>query len=606
VSRKRTRRTWLKEVGAAGAGSVLSRAPIARGASINGQPQRASANGAILGSTSATGVFVPPRGRSFQKFSFDFPEPSVAFEGYELGFRVFTHENTYGLSAPQLKVTPVGGGLQIDCAELVWAGGQQRAAGRLTARLTAHSDAVECDVSAEMALPIKSIATIVRGVPRGRISAGGAPFFDPRDDEVLLGYPFSGGDLFGPSGNGGLTTPLVLVQPSGADAIVALSFLDDRVRTKRFYLQPGESGYRVEALVEAEGWRRSNTLHAPVLRIARATTIALAAEPHFAHVERAFHIPRWDTRGDVPDWMRRTALVVTLHGMHYTGYVFNDYARMGDILKWIATRIDPRRVLVFLASWDGRYYWDYPAYQPAARMGGDAGFHALIKDGQALGFKLMPMFGANTANRAQASFARIADAATSKIDGDRFDLNWVDWDNDRHHEGWLSYMNLGVESWRSWLEARIAAVVERHGVDAYFLDIVGGWVNNPAADMHEGTRRLVANLRRRFPNVAAVGEMHYDALVEFIPLYHSFGQTLVADMVQRNAKFFQHLSHPAPGRGSTGVHEAGFGRWNPQTLSLTDTTIPTLNIVDDTFDTYRSEMDAVIQRAAARAADAAR
>lgn len=211
------------------------------------------------------------------------------------------------------------------------------------------------------------------------------------------------------------------------------------------------------------------------------------------------------------------------------------------------------------------------------------------------------MFGANSANRQQPAFARVADAATSKIDGDRFDLNWVDWDNDRHQDGWLSYMNLGVDSWRTWMTDRIADVIQRFGVDAYFLDIVGGWVNNPKADMHDGTRRLVAELRRRFPLVAAVGEMHYDALLEFIPMYHSFGQTLVADLIQRHGRFFQHLSHPAPGRGSTGVHEAGFGRWNPQTLSLTETTIPTLNVVDDTFDSYRAEMDAVIQRAKSRA-----
>jgi hypothetical protein len=291
---------------------------------------------------------------------------------------------------------------------------------------------------------------------------------------------------------------------------------------------------------------------------------------------------------------------VTLHGMHYTGYVFNDYARMLAILKWMAARIEAERVLVFLASWDGRYYWDYPLYKVADRMGGDAGFRALIKDGQALGFKMMPMFGANTANRGQPMFARVADAATSRIDGDHMDLNWVDWDNDRHHEGWLAYMNLGVESWRTWMTARIADVIDRYGVDAYFLDIIGGWVNNPTADMHEGARRLVTDLRRRYPRVLAVGEMHYDAMLEFIPLYHSFGQTLVADLVQRHAKFFQHLSHPAPGRGSTGVHEAGFGRWNPQTLSLTETAIPTLNIVDDTFDTYQAEMDAVIQRARER------
>jgi hypothetical protein len=587
---RRDRRTWLKEVGAAGAGAMIG----------GGAAPQGPSNGAIVVRTSTTGVYTPPRGRGFMKFSFDCPEPSVAFEGYEFSFRVFTHENTYSLSPDHLTARPSEGGLDLACTELTWAGGQQRAPGRVTARLRKRNDTVECEAAAEMERPIKAVAMILRGIPRGRISSAGAPFFDPRDDEVLLGYPFSGGDLIGPQGNGGLTTPLVLVQPPQG-AIIALSSLDDRVRTKRVYFQPGDGGYRVEALVEAEGWNPMRSFKVPAWRIARAATIAAAAEPHFAHLERAFRIPRWASRADVPDWMRRTALVVTLHGMHYTGYIFNDYARMLAILQWMATRIAAERVLVFLASWDGRYYWDYPLYTPADRMGGEAGFRTLIREGQALGFRMMPMFGANSANRQQPAFARVADAATSKIDGDRFDLNWVDWDNDRHQDGWLSYMNLGVDSWRAWMVERIADVIQRYGVDAYFLDIVGGWVNNPKADMHEGTRRLVEELRRRFPRVPVVGEMHYDALLELIPMYHSFGQTLVADLVQRHGRFFQHLSHPAPGRGSTGVHEAGFGRWNPQTLSLTDTAIPTLNVVDDTFERYRAEMDAVIQQAKSRA-----
>ena len=588
----RDRRTWLKEVGAAGAGMMIGSAAA---------PQ-AQSNGAIVPRTSTSGVFTPPRGRGFMKFSFDFPEPSVAFQGFEFSVRLFTHENVYALSPQHLTVRPIDDGLEMTCTELTWAGGQQRSPGRVTTRLVhrAASDAVECEATAEIDRPIKAIALVVRGIPRGRISAAGAPFFDPRDDEVLFGYPFSGGDLIGPQGNGGLTTPLVLVQ-AAEGAIVSISSLDDRVRTKRIYLQPGDTGYRVEALVETEGWTETRSFKAPAWRIARATTIAAAAEPHFAHVARAHRIPLWDARGDVPDWMRGTALVVTLHGMHYTGYVFNDYARMLTILRWMATRIPAARVLVFLASWDGRYYWDYPLYAPAARMGGEEGFRTLIAEAQSLGFRMMPMFGANSANRRQPAFARVADAATSKIDGDRFDLNWVDWDNDRHQDGWLSYMNLGVESWRTWMIDRIADVIERYRVDAYFLDIVGGWVNNPKADMHDGTRRLVAELRRRFPRVPVVGEMHYDALLEFIPMYHSFGQTLVADLVQRHGRFFQHLSHPAPGRGSTGVHEAGFGRWNAQTLSLTETTIPTLNVVDDTFEHYQAEMDAVIQRAKSRA-----
>jgi len=67
------------------------------------------------------------------------------------------------------------------------------------------------------------------------------------------------------------------------------------------------------------------------------------------------------------------------------------------------------------------------------------------------------------------------------------------------------------------------------------------------------------------------------------------------------ARFFSHLSHPAPGRGSSGVHESGFNHWDEATLSLVqrDGLIPTLNIVDDTFTTYRHQMAAVIAKAKA-------
>jgi hypothetical protein len=66
---------------------------------------------------------------------------------------------------------------------------------------------------------------------------------------------------------------------------------------------------------------------------------------------------------------------------------------------------------------------------------------------------------------------------------------------------------------------------------------------------------MVADLRRRFPRVCLrSARCTTTRCLEFIRLYHSFGQTLVADLVQRHAKFFQHLSHAGAGRGSTGVH----------------------------------------------------
>ena len=554
----------------------------------------------VLPLTSTSEVHVPPRGRSFMKFSFDFPEPSVEIEGLKIGFLVFTHENSYGLDASAMKVAAEDEGLRIDCDRFVWAGGQESYPARFEAHLRTAGGFLEWDAAVEMDRPIKAVTSVIRGVPRGRISSSGQRFFDPGDDEVLLGYPFSGGDLFGPGSARGLTTPLAIVEASEG-AYFFLSSLDDRVRTKRFYFQPGETCYRVEAVHEVEGWTEQKEVRVPRWRVGRTTSLEAAGRPHFEHIESAYKIPRFEVREDAPDWLRGVALVLTLHGMHFTGYVFNDYARMLETLRWVATRIPAGRVLVLLSAWDGRYYWDYPLYRAAERMGGEAGFSDLIARAQELGFRMMPMFGANAANRRQAVFEGFSDAFTAKIDGDRSDLNWVDWDNDRHQDGWLSYMNLGVESWRRYLTERIADAIGRYRPDAYFLDIVGGWINNPVADMHDGTRILIDELRRRHPSVVAVGEMHYDALLSLLPLYHSFSATELADEVLKFARFFQHLSHPAPGRGSTGVHEAGFQRWNPETLSLTEHQIPTLNVADDTFDAHRAEMEAVIRRARERA-----
>jgi hypothetical protein len=588
MSESMSRRELLQAAGAAAALPMAGRA-------VRAPAHGPIADDRVLALTSSSDVFVPPRGNAFQKFSFDFPEPSVEFEGLRLGFRVFSRENAYGLSREQMRVETDGDSTVVTCPELVWAGGQERAPGRLSARLRKNGSFVEWDVTAEMDRPIKAVATVVRGFPRGRISVGGSAPSDTHDDEVLIGYPFSGGDLFGANTAWGASTPLVIVQHADADCSF-LSSLDDRVRTKRFYVQPGEAGYRIECVHEVEGWLDQRRVQVPTWRAGRAASLDAAAQPHYDHLERAYRIPRFGSRDDVPAWLHETALVVALHGMHYSGYVFNDYARMLEILRWVASRIPAGRVLVFLPAWDGRYYWDYPVYRAADRMGGEAGFRRLIQEGKRLGFHLMPMYGLNSANRRQAVFAQVADAATSRIDGDHFDLDWVDWDNDRHQEGWNAYMNVGVDSWRIWLTGRIADAIERYGVDAYFLDITGGWVNNTAADMHEGLRRLVGELRSRYPGVLACGEFLYDALPAFIPLYHVY-----APRFAPFARFFSHLSHPAPGRGSSGVHESGFGRWNPETLELSrrEGLIPTLTVVDDTFTTYREQMGAVIRTAAA-------
>ncbi|HEY9229100.1 MAG TPA: hypothetical protein VIP11_20785 [Gemmatimonadaceae bacterium] len=584
-----SRRDWVKTMGVAGAGAIAN-------PNLSVLARTHHAPGDIVELTSTSEIFTPPRGRGFMKFSFDFPEPSVVFGDYRFGFLVFTDENTYGMDRAKLRAEGNADSLKITCDGFVWAGGQEKAPGKLTATLRRTGTTIEWDTVVEMERPVKTVSTIIRGVARGQVSLGGGAFADQRDNELLAGYTFGAGDLHGGQAAAGITTPLLMIQASPTD-VFYVSSLDDRVRPKRFYLAPGDTSYRVEAIYEHDGWRNDRRVQVPRWRLGRAATADEATNLHMQHIEKVYALSAWESRSDVPNWMRDIALVTTLQGMHYTGYMFNDYAKMLEILRWMSTQIPAERVLAFVSAWDGRYYWDYPIYRASDRMGGVAGFTRLVQEAQKMGFKIMPMFGMNSANKKLPMWPTIADGLTYKIDGNAYNLDWVDWNNDRHQDGWLGYMNLGVDAWRNHLEGRIADMIERYKVDAYFLDIAGGHVNSTNGDMHDGTRRLVANLKEKYPTVLAVGEMPYDALHGFLPVYHAGG----GGIWRKYSRFFSHLSAPAPGRGSTGVHEAGFQRFNMETLGLSPNAIPTLQVVDDTFTAHRDVMSAVIQRAKQRA-----
>ena len=588
-----SRRDLLKGAAAAASLHALDHLPLHASAM---QAPTSAADGAIVDLVSTDGVFVPPPGEGFMKFSFDFPEPSVAFQNLLLSFRFFTFENCYALDRSSMTVTPQPDGLHLHCSGLVWAGGQQKAPGTADVSIRRRNSFIEWEISAAMEQPIKSVTTIVRGVPRGKIAAGSGDFADRKDNEILLGYPFGAGDHHIAQG---IDTPLAIVQSAEHDFFF-LSALLDSVRAVRFYFQPGPDGYRVELVHELDGWKKSNRVAGLRFRAGRTRSADDAFRLHYAHLEQAFQLPAWEQRPDVPPWFRDISLVLAIHGMHWTGYVFNDFAKALHTLQWTATQIPPSKVMVFLPAWDGRYYWNYPIYQPDERLGGEPGFRKLIDEGHRMGFRFLPMFGMNSANRALPNFQKFADATTQQIDGNSFPLDWVDWDNDRHMEGWGEYMNVGVESWRNWLQARIADVLRRFRADGYFLDISGGWINNTKADMHEGTRLLVEALRRDFPGALAVGEFSYDAQMAILPIYQVFPARGYPAGFQKYARSFQHLSHPAPGRGSSGVHESGFGRFNDRTLGLSPQTIPTITVVDDTFDQHRDVMAQIIRAAQER------
>ncbi len=525
-------------------------------------------------------------------FSFDFGDPYIDFGGYRWAFRVFTPENTYAVDPARATLEPHANGLTLRAGGLIWAGGQERAEGGLTVELTRHGDVIEWRARASHAThPVKSMAALVNGVPRGQVAWYDGDFFDPGQDEYVRYYPFGGKY----SWSNGMASPLMFVRP-GAGRVWFAHALDNVVRTHRFYLQPDGETYHAEFISEERAYEWSNEFQAPPWRLGWAASPAEVYAYHQAHLEAAFGLAPFDSRRDCPAWARDIQLVLNLHGVHWTGFIFNTFSQMLEILRWVAERIDPHRVLVYLPAWDGRYYWHYPVYEPDPRLGGPEGFRRLITQGQALGFKFMPMFGINCASGYEPSRAEWGEGLHQWPDGADYWIEWTDWDCDRDTEKWQMLMNIGSPAWRGRLLERASATVREYGVDAVFFDIAHFWVNDARYDMYEGTRLLCAELRRRHPGLLITGEKWYDAQIGLFPFVQGkLPPPLYPQAMMKYGRPFSHLDHPAPGRGSSGVHELGFHPEDLANLGLNAYQIPTLAIVDDTFEKHRDVMAEVIE-----------
>ena len=539
--------------------------------------------------TSTDGVYLPAREGAQMKFGFSWPEPSVEFGGLLFAFELVSYENAYAIDPAQVTVTGSGANLTLVARGFTWAGGQEKIKGYLEANLKQLPDgAFEWSLRAKFSKPVKALKTIVRNLPRGRLSKAADPWFNPGDGEKVFEYP----DLMN-----GMATPLMALEAKDG-RVWAISALQTEVRPARFFFQPGADGYKVELISEMAAWDRRGEVQTPTWRLASAADVDTALRPHFAHLEQAYRLPAFQARKDAPHWMKHTGLVLSLHGQHWSGRIFNDYARQLEILRWASTKTDPRNVMVFLAGWDARYYWDYPRFDVDPRMGGEAAFKRLISEGQQMGYRFLLMFGSNVANPAAPGFARIANAQVRNAYGEFVPGNYVDWDGDRKGDSSMVLMNLAVASWREHLRGRIAAMIDKYHVDAYFLDICGFWENNPAGDMFAGTEKLVKALAARYPGIPAVAEMQYDAQMGIIPMSHAARYPLYPQGNFDHVASFAHLSHPAPGRGSTGVHEAGFRQYRP--VSVTQREIPTITFADDTFDKWRDLVEADIAVASQR------
>jgi hypothetical protein len=523
--------------------------------------------------------------------SFDLGDPVFDAFGLRLSAQIVTVENLYGVDPGSVSARRDDARLALRAGRLQWAGGQARAEGGLELEVERGAEgALRVRLRARAPAPIRCAKLLLRDLdPELALSTDASTWTPVPQHGELLSYPMR------------IPTPLLFAR-AGARTL-GLRAEDPRVREKRFAAFRERLGALagrgcLELIHEEDASRFGSTLATPDWVIAPDPDPTRFEAQHLAWLEGAFGLVPFDARTDVPGWARDLRLVVTLHGMHWSGRVLLDYAAMLEALRFVAARIEPGRVLAYLPGWEGRYYWQYGDYRPEPRLGGEAGFERLCDGARELGVHVMPMFGAHCANAWLPRLRGIDPAAhLASATGCRFPGNAPDWDLSRAHDpGWQAWLNPGAEAWRAELAGQIEALARRFGFDAVFLDTVEVWTNDQHHPVYDGMRALGERLRASLPGVLLAGEYDYDALCALFPLFQRAWWTRAPAWTRRYVRRFGHLCEGEP-EGRTGVHELGVFR--PGAVAAAPGLIATLAFQDGTLERSRAAVEAAIADAAA-------
>lgn len=520
-----------------------------------------------------------------QFFSFDFDNPDIELAGWNVSVQVITFENTYGLHRPDLSVDKATD--RVTCNRLTWAGGQETAEGGVALEATETEYGTGFDLTAEHSEKIRCTKLVVEDLPPGTLL--GRRWQDEAIDEdgTVLSYPTFQ-----------VPTPLLFLRAD--DEYVFFRSRDDEMRAKRFAVYERDGRTIFELIHEERADRMGRRVEVPTWEIGRIDDPRQIVDAQKAHVADAYDIAPWEKRTDMPDWTRDISLVVALHGMHWSGYVFNTYGEMREALQWLEERISPSNVLVYLPGWEGRYYWQYGDYGPAERLGGEEAFRRFTEYATETGFHLMPMFGVHCANEGSENFeqwgkpSRLTSAGGYPMQG-----NKPDWDVSRARDpGWQAWLNVGAAGWRNRLVDEVSTTVDEYDLDAVFFDTHHLWKNDPNNPMYEGLLELKEELHNRFPDLLITGEGWYDALGAITPVCHSAPPERYSDFFTDYNRRWGHLSYPDPSRGSTGVHETGYREFDlpdgPE-----EAFIPTLTVVDGTLREAPNRAEEVVDLAKA-------
>jgi len=393
-----------------------------------------------------------------------------------------------------------------------------------------------------------------------------------------------------PEGWRSLSHPLLVFEINKKKYLFFRS-LDKSVNQKYFFIKKTGKTMRLDFVQEQNGTIESKKFNVPTIEYGFASSKEEIYAAQRKYMEEIFGLKPFEESAIVPSWLKDISLVVTVHMQTFTGYIFNTYEKVYEEIEKLSKFVNPKRILVYLAGWEGRYYYKYGNYCPDERMGGAKALKETVNKLHKLGCKVMAMYGINLVNMNLPNIKPILEKAEfQSTSGAKFHNGSVDWEGAHHYDfNELRNLNFASKLWQDELVRQITENTKTFDFDGAFLDIAACFINDKNNSTFEGLCQLCDRLRQIKKDFLVGGEGYYDGMSKTIPLFQSghtdgkmnYHDRMDEELFSKYSREFAHLCLGDPSRGSTGVHEQGTN--TDYKTPIRKGIIPTLSIVEDSI-----------------------
>ncbi len=514
----------------------------------------------------------------FGTIGYDFKDPYLDFWGLKFGVRLSTVNNIYCPNPKSLAIEKISKNeIILRSNSLSAAGGQLISEGTIELKLIkeekTHRIRVLAQASHDSEL-VKSILILIKGIGvKSMISeqaqAKGVQEFKNKKG-IRVSYP-----------SRAATMPLVFLKTPNDEWYILSK--DSKIRRKGFACFHNYLTNEPLVLMshDTDVRKISTNIKAPEWVLGKNRKRIDVVKERCIDLEKHFAIIPYNLKQNAnTEWIDNLKVVTFLHGVHWTGHVFNTYDQMGEQLEWITKTVNGEQILAFLPAWDGRYYVNYPEHQPDIRMGGSEGLKKFVKKAHQLGVKVVLMFGGpNLSTFEFLKKNKMMEAGLKTSSGQSKLQNWLDWNTDLQIETMGLIMNFGHPKYQDYMISKTGELFDKYDIDGVFLDGTLRWENSPDYSAYEGLVEYTKEIRKRYPEKLVMGEDGYDAIYGLFDLFHTSGGPLgLENYLLRYTRQFYYLSYPAE-NGSSGVHEIGWSN-DSKTINSADPkyTIPSISL----------------------------